>query len=183
VDLAIDAIDRLRSAGIDAELDIVGDVFRGYEWYERQLREQISRLALEDRVRIVGFQRMVWDIVSAADVAVVPSRGDESFGNVLIEALMCARPVVAADHSGLREASGGSKRPSSFRPTAPMASREVSPECETTGPQCATGRGETPRRCDGATRRTPTIALCPTHSPSASEISARERPVGRRRRR
>lgn len=107
VDLAIDAIDRLRSAGIDAELDIVGDVFRGYEWYERQLREQISRLALEDRVRIVGFQRMVWDIVSAADVAVVPSRGDESFGNVLIEALMCARPVVAADHSGLREASGG----------------------------------------------------------------------------
>ncbi len=61
--------------GIAAELDIVGDVFRGYEWYERQLREQISRLALEDRVRIVGFQRMVWDIVSAADVAVVPSRG------------------------------------------------------------------------------------------------------------
>ena len=31
VDLASDAIDRLRSAGIDAELDIVGDVFRGYE--------------------------------------------------------------------------------------------------------------------------------------------------------
>lgn len=107
VDLAIDAIDRLRAAGIDAELDIVGDVFRGYEWYERQLREQISRLGLEDRVRIVGFQRTVWNIVSAADVAVVPSRGDESFGNVLIEALMCARPVVAADHSGLREASGG----------------------------------------------------------------------------
>lgn len=108
-DLAIDAIDRLRSAGIDAELDIVGDVFSGYEWYERQLREQISRLGLDDRVRLAGFRRTVWDLVSAADVAVVPSRGDESFGNVLIEALMCARPVVAADHTGLREASAGLK--------------------------------------------------------------------------
>ena len=107
VDLAIEAIDRLRAAGIDAELDVVGDVFSGYEWYERQLRAQIARLGLEERVRLVGFQRTVWDLVSAADVAVVPSRGDESFGNVLIEALLCARPVVAADHTGLREASAG----------------------------------------------------------------------------
>lgn len=105
VDLVVDAVARLQGLGLAAELEIVGDVFPGYEWYEQSLRDRVAELAIGERVRFAGFQRSVWDRLSAADVAVVPSRGAESFGNVLIEAALCARPVVAADHTGLREAS------------------------------------------------------------------------------
>jgi glycosyltransferase involved in cell wall biosynthesis len=45
----------------------------------------------------------VWSFLAEADVAVVPSRLDESFGNTLVEAVLAGRPAVAADHTGLRE--------------------------------------------------------------------------------
>jgi glycosyltransferase involved in cell wall biosynthesis len=107
VDLVVDAIALLRDQGVDARADIVGDVFPGYEWYEAELRQRVTALALEDRVHFVGFLPSVWEAVAAADVAIVPSRADESFGNVVIEAILSARPVVVADHTGLREAASG----------------------------------------------------------------------------
>lgn len=107
VDLVVDAVATLRDRGIPAELELVGSVFPGYEWYEQQLREQIIRLRLEGTVTLRGFQSPVWDALARADVSVVPSRQDESFGNVLIEALLSARPVIATEHSGLQEAAMG----------------------------------------------------------------------------
>ena len=45
----------------------------------------------------------MWPFLADADVAVAPSRLDESFGNTLVEALLAGRPAVVADHTGLRE--------------------------------------------------------------------------------
>lgn len=106
-DILIDAAGILRDRGVDAEIDIVGDVFPGYEWYAESLQKRIGELGLGDSVRLRGFKEQVWSSIDGADVMVVPSRGDESFGNVVIEALLCARPVIVADHSGLREAATG----------------------------------------------------------------------------
>ncbi|WEK61999.1 MAG: glycosyltransferase family 4 protein [Candidatus Microbacterium colombiense] len=107
VDLVVDAIAALREQGVEAQADIVGDVFPGYEWYEAELRQRVAALELQDAIRFVGFLPSVWDAVAGADVAIVPSRADESFGNVVIEAILSARPVVVADHTGLREAAAG----------------------------------------------------------------------------
>lgn len=107
VDLVVSAAARLRDEGIEPQVDLVGAVFPGYEWYESELKEQVERLGLTSHVRFAGFEDVVWEHFAHADVAVVPSRLDESFGNVLIEALLSERPVVAADHSGLREAARG----------------------------------------------------------------------------
>lgn len=107
VDLVLRAAARLRDSGIEPRVRLVGSVYPGYEWYEAQLRELVEELALTEAVRFAGFHEVVWDDFAAADVAVVPSRLDESFGNVVIEALLSERPVVVADHSGLAEAAGG----------------------------------------------------------------------------
>ena len=106
-DLLIDAAGLLRDEGIDVEVELVGDVFPGYEWYESQLRRRAAELELEHRIDFGGFQPSVWAALARADVAVVPSRSDESFGNVVVEAALSGRPIVVADHSGLREASSG----------------------------------------------------------------------------
>ncbi|WP_203581840.1 glycosyltransferase [Microbacterium hibisci] len=107
VDLVVRAAARLRDSGIEPDVRLVGSVYPGYEWYEAQLRALVEELDLTDAVRFAGFHEVVWDDFAASDVAVVPSRLDESFGNVVIEALLSERPVVVADHSGLAEAASG----------------------------------------------------------------------------
>lgn len=106
VDLAIAAVRLLADRGIAVQLDVVGAVFPGYEWYEEQLHAQVVDLGLVDQVRMLGFSPQVWEHLEAADVALVPSR-IEPFGNTAVEALLCARPVVVAGVPGLVEATAG----------------------------------------------------------------------------
>ncbi len=101
-DVAVAAVAELRRRGIAARLDLVGDVFPGYEWYAEQLRAQVSGLGLTDQVRFTGFQADVWPHLAAADVVLVPSRA-EPFGNVAVEASLARRPVVASAVQGLKE--------------------------------------------------------------------------------
>ncbi|CUU55403.1 hypothetical protein Ga0074812_10553 [Parafrankia irregularis] len=101
-DVALDALLRLRDAGRDVELDLVGSTFEGYEWYERQLRDVAADPRLADRVRFHGFQPDIEPFLRAADVVLVPSRA-EPFGNVAVEALLAGRPLVASATQGLEE--------------------------------------------------------------------------------
>lgn len=104
VDVAVRALKALRVDGSAVSLDLVGAVFPGYEWYESELRDLVRTEGLSDVVRFHGFTPDVWPHLRDADVVLVPSRAEESFGNGVIEAALSARPVVVSDHTGLREA-------------------------------------------------------------------------------
>jgi hypothetical protein len=104
VDVAVEALAQLRRRDVDATLDLVGAVFPGYEWYEDRLRDQVRTAGLEKHVRFLGFREDVWPHLAEADIVLMPSRGEESFGNTVVEAALSARPAVVSDHSGLREA-------------------------------------------------------------------------------
>lgn len=101
-DVAVEALQRLVAEGVDAELALAGNVFPGYEWFEQQVREQVERAGLSDRVQWLGMLPEVWGCLADADIALVPSRV-EPFGNAAVEALLAQRPVVAGDTQGLRE--------------------------------------------------------------------------------
>lgn len=103
-DVAVEALARLREDGVDAELHLVGDVFSGNEEYDRRLRERARELGVDDRVAYLGFRQDIWPLLAEVDVLVVPSRQDESFGNTAVEGILAARPVIASDIAGLREA-------------------------------------------------------------------------------
>jgi glycosyltransferase involved in cell wall biosynthesis len=107
VDVAVAALGELLERGVPARLDLVGDVFPGYEWYEADLRRQATAAGTQDVLAFHGFQVDVWPFAAAADVMIVPSRLDESFGNTAVEAALAARPLVVSDTSGLREAAAG----------------------------------------------------------------------------
>jgi len=104
VDVAVRALALLHQRGVNAKLTLVGAVFPGYEWYERELVELVRSAGLESEVTFAGFLEEVWAPMSVADIVLVPSRAEESFGNTVIEAAMAARPLVVSDHTGLREA-------------------------------------------------------------------------------
>ncbi|KTR77501.1 glycosyl transferase [Microbacterium oxydans] len=104
-DLVIAAASRLHSAGRAVEVTLLGAVFEGYEWFERDLRAQASEAGVT--VDFAGFHTDIWPFLEQADVLLVPSRVDEPFGNTAVEGVLALRPVIASDSSGLREAAGG----------------------------------------------------------------------------
>ncbi|MEU3657472.1 glycosyltransferase family 4 protein [Streptomyces sp. NPDC032161] len=101
-DLAIKALSLLVARGHDVVLDLVGDTFDGYEWYEEDLRRQVASLGLADRVGFDGYQTDTSSAYAKADVVLVPSTL-ESFGNVAVEGLAAGRPVLATAVGGLPE--------------------------------------------------------------------------------
>ena len=105
--VAIAAVEALAERGRDVRLDLVGSVFPGYEWFERQLVEQIAGAGLSDRVRLIGFRPDIWPALAGADIVLVPSQGDEPFGNTAVEAVLAGRPVIVSAGSGLDEAVHG----------------------------------------------------------------------------
>jgi len=106
-DVAVAALGELVARGVDAELTVAGAPFTGYEWFETELRAQVAAAGLADRVRFLGFRADTADLLAAADVVLVPSVLDESFGNTAVEGLLAARPTVVSALDGLREAVEG----------------------------------------------------------------------------
>jgi glycosyltransferase involved in cell wall biosynthesis len=117
--VAVATLRELVDRGLDARLTLLGSVFEGYEWFEAQLRETVTSAGLDDRVDLLGFQPDVWPHLADADVVLVPSVGDESFGNAAVEAVLAARPLVVSNHSGLREATAGYAAAQAVDPARP----------------------------------------------------------------
>ncbi|WLD99947.1 glycosyltransferase family 4 protein [Agrobacterium leguminum] len=82
---------------------IVGGALFGQEAYETRIREQASRLGLDGRVRFLGFRPDVPELMAAMDVVAHTSIVAEPFGRVVVEAMMCGRPVVATRGGGVTE--------------------------------------------------------------------------------
>jgi glycosyltransferase involved in cell wall biosynthesis len=105
--IAVEAVATLAGRGLDVHLDLLGAVFEGYEWFERELRQLVSDRQLDARVQFLGFRADVWPALAATDVVVVPSLADEPFGNTAVEAILAARPLIASGAGGLVEATRG----------------------------------------------------------------------------
>jgi glycosyltransferase involved in cell wall biosynthesis len=121
VDVAVEALGVLQRRGRDATLELVGDVFPGYEWFLDAMHARIAELGLQDRVTFTGFRPEVWTALAAADMALVPSRDDEPFGNTAVEAVLAARPVAASAIGGLGEAIDGFASAVPVTPSDPEA--------------------------------------------------------------
>jgi glycosyltransferase involved in cell wall biosynthesis len=102
-DLAIRAVRDLRLSGVDVRLSLVGGTFKGYEWFETELRELIRSAALQDYVSLVGFVEDPAPLYRDTHVVLVPSRGNEPFGLVALEAQLHQRIVIASEIDGLAE--------------------------------------------------------------------------------
>ena len=99
-DLALDAFPAVLKRFPRAELLVAGDgPARG------ELEERAAALCVDGAVRFAGWVAPddVPDLINSATVVVMPSRWEEAFGLVALEAALMARPVVATRVGGLPE--------------------------------------------------------------------------------
>lgn len=87
----------------DVTAILVGDALFGEQEYVRHLHEQVAELGLEERVRFLGFRSDIVSLMAACDLVVHTSTAPEPFGRVIVEAMLCGRPVVAAQAGGAIE--------------------------------------------------------------------------------
>jgi glycosyltransferase involved in cell wall biosynthesis len=96
-------LEALAECPTDVTALLVGDALFGEQDYVQYLHEQVAELGLEKRVRFLGFRSDIVPLMKACDLVAHTSTSPEPFGRVIIEAMLCGRPVVAAAAGGVVE--------------------------------------------------------------------------------
>ncbi|GMQ82266.1 MAG: N-acetyl-alpha-D-glucosaminyl L-malate synthase BshA [Rhodothermia bacterium] len=93
----VEIFSQLLQEGYSVKLFLVGD------GPDRAPTEHLAReLGVIDDIRFLGKQEPVEELLSIADIFLMPS-GSETFGLAALEAMSCGVPVVASDIGGLPE--------------------------------------------------------------------------------
>ena len=82
---------------------LVGDALFGEQDYVQQLHHQVTALGLDTRVKFLGFRSDIPLLMTACDLIAHTSTSPEPFGRVIVEAMLCGKPVVAAKAGGAIE--------------------------------------------------------------------------------
>jgi len=98
-DLAIRAVRLLADEHIECVLDLVGGPPAESDPYYLRLRSLVGELGLEDRVVFSGVLSPPYRRIASSEILVNCST-QEAFGLVIVEAMACGTPVVAAEGGG-----------------------------------------------------------------------------------
>lgn len=96
-------IEALKYCPEDVTAVLVGDALFGEQEYVEQLHQQVEQLELGDRVQFLGFRSDIPALMSACDLIAHTSTAPEPFGRVIVEGMLCGKPVVAAAAGGTIE--------------------------------------------------------------------------------
>ncbi len=100
---AIDLLARLRAAGVDARLLLLGVVEAGREAYLSELAAQASALGVSAAVALSPSRADVREVMASSALVLQLSRKPEAFGRTVVEALSLGRPVLGYAHGGVGE--------------------------------------------------------------------------------
>jgi glycosyltransferase involved in cell wall biosynthesis len=122
LDLLLDALALLARDGLAPHALIAGQ-----GPLRTELEAQANRLGLAERVRFLGFvaDGDLPDYYRAADLFVVPSRAEENFGLIVLEAAACGAPVAATPVGSLPELLAACESSYAARDASPAALAEV----------------------------------------------------------
>jgi glycosyltransferase involved in cell wall biosynthesis len=104
--LFVDALLQLRREGFDVQGIVLGGI---PSWpddlveYVAGIRDRVTKAGAADRIHFVGVRENILEIMRASYLLATPFLGDETFGNVALEARSVGLPVVTFANGGLLE--------------------------------------------------------------------------------
>lgn len=101
--ILLNAINILSQNNKNIKLAFIGEPPPNQEIFLENLKIQINDFNIEERVKIIPFQKKIFNVWQSIDIAVVPSIEPEPFGLVAVEAMLAKKPVIASNHGGLKE--------------------------------------------------------------------------------
>lgn len=101
--LLLEAFRNLLEKHPNTRLVYVGSPPPDQEVFLENLKHKIAEYRLQSKVTLVPFQEEIAKVWEAIDIAVVPSTEPEPFGLVALEAMLASKPVIGANHGGLKE--------------------------------------------------------------------------------
>ena len=114
-----EALAPLIKNGLRTTLYLVGE-----GGYRKTLEKLTVEYEIQDNIEFLGWRTDALEIMGAADLIVHPSLED-ALSSAVIESLMLARPVIAADISGMRDILDNGKYGIIVPPANPQAIREA----------------------------------------------------------
>ena len=117
---------------------LVGDALFGEKDYVQQLHKQVAELGLEKRVKFLGFQAEIVPLMKACDLITHTSISPEPFGRVIVEAMLCRKPVIAAKAGGAIELIEHQKTGWLLTPGNPLELAEIINHCRQHPELCET---------------------------------------------
>jgi glycosyltransferase involved in cell wall biosynthesis len=93
----------VRSRFPSVNFQIIGSAMFGEEAYEREIHAMAKSLALDGCVEFMGFRNDVPKLMAEFDILVHASTTGEPFGQVITEAMIVGKPVVATRGGGVPE--------------------------------------------------------------------------------
>jgi len=82
---------------------IVGSPFFGEEAYYGYLQQIASRPILKDRVHFIPFKTDPLSLMRLCDIVTHNSTAPEPFGRIIVEGMLCKKPVIATNMGGAKE--------------------------------------------------------------------------------
>jgi glycosyltransferase involved in cell wall biosynthesis len=107
----------------------VGDALFGEQQYVKDLQTTIDRLNLSHRVHFLGFRQDIPQLMAACNLVAHTSIAPEPFGRVIVEAMLCERPVVVAAAGGAVELVESEKTGWLIQPNDPIRLSQVILQC------------------------------------------------------
>lgn len=99
----------------------VGSAPDGQEHFLAALNTDINSSPAKTAFILQGFTPNLCTVWNASDIAAIPSTEPEPFGMVALEAMASAKPVIAANHGGLKEIIVNGETGLLFEPNSPLA--------------------------------------------------------------
>jgi glycosyltransferase involved in cell wall biosynthesis len=99
--LLLEAFQEISEKYPKAKLCFVGSTPPNQEFYLTNLQDELQNLGLKEKVSFVDFQDNIYAVLESLDLVIVPSTEPESFGLIVVEAMLAKRAVIGSDIGGI----------------------------------------------------------------------------------